>query len=90
MANHKSAAKRAKQNIKRRERNRAKQSVVKAHIRTVLTAIEGKKADDIKTTLASAVSAIEKARASGLLHRNNASRKIGRLTIRAAKASAAK
>lgn len=80
MANHKSAAKRARQNIIRRNRNRSALTVVKGQVQEVLTGIETKKGAELKEVLAKAVKEIEKARASGLLHPNNAARKVSRLT----------
>lgn len=84
MANHKSAAKRARQNDKRRLRNKAATSVVKTKVREVLAAIGTKPAEEVKATLEDAVRAISKAGSSGILHKKNAARKISRLTRRAA------
>ena len=80
MADHKSAAKRARQNLKRRARNRSATTVVRNEVLGVTTALVSKTGDELKSALKSAVSAIDKARASGILHRNNAARKISRLT----------
>jgi small subunit ribosomal protein S20 len=87
MANHKSAEKRARQNEKRRLRNRTRNTTVKNKIRTVLESIGTKSADEVKAALEEAVKVIDKARSAGVLHRNNASRKISRLTRRAQAAS---
>lgn len=84
MANHKSAAKRARQNDKRRLRNQAASSVVKTKVRGLLAAIGTKPAEEVKATLEDAVRAINKAGSAGILHKKNAARKISRLTRRAA------
>lgn len=80
MANHPSAIKRAKQNIKRRERNKRVKSAIKTQIKKVLMAMEEKKADKVKEQFRLAVSLIDKGASKGVLHRNNAARKISRLS----------
>ena len=82
MANHKSAAKRARQNEKRRLRNNSVTSGMRHQIREVLTAINAGTAEEAQKVLAQAVRVIDKARTSGILHRNTASRYIGHLTKR--------
>ena len=80
MANHKSAQKRNRQNIKIRLRNRSARSTV----RTVATNI--KTAKDKKEALRLAQSALAKAATKGLVHKKNAARKIARLARSVAKA----
>lgn len=80
MATHKSAEKRARQNEKRRQRNAAVKSGVKTRVKSVLGAVEDKKQDDARKSLAEAIVVIDKAAAKGVLHKNTASRKISRLT----------
>ena len=79
MANHKSALKRAKQNEKRRLRNKMTKSVMKNAVRNV---VEAKEAGDDNTEklLRKAQSTIAKAAKKGVLHKNTAARKISRLT----------
>jgi len=55
---------------------------VKTIVKKVQTAVDEKKADDAKTLLRNAVSAIGKAVSKGALKRNTASRRISRLTLR--------
>ena len=81
MANHKSALKRHRQSLVRRERNRATKSHVKKAVKAVIVAVEQNMADDARTALADAVPVIAKA-AKGTIHKKNASRKISRLTRR--------
>lgn len=80
MATHKSAAKRARQNDKRRERNKAVVSNLRSKIRAVVESAGSKPAEELKTALAEAVRTITQARSKGVLHRKNAARKVSRLT----------
>lgn len=79
---HKSTIRRARQAERRSERNRAASNTVKTLIKKVESAVAGKKADEAKTSLLEATSAIGKAVSKGILHRNTASRRISRLTLR--------
>ncbi len=81
MANHKSAIKRNRQSIVRREKNRQ----AKAALRTIVkkfTAAVDKEPEAAKEILASVVPAIAKAASKGIIHKNAASRKISRLSKR--------
>ncbi len=80
MANHKSAIKRHKQNEKRRIRNASVKTSVKSSIKKVREAITNSDATEAKSSLATAVSKLDGAVTKGVLHRNNASRKVSRLT----------
>ena len=80
MANHKSALKRARQNEVRRVRNKGYKTRVKKAIREVRTAIDGNSAEQARESLVKAVSIIQKTASKGVVHGNNASRKISRLT----------
>lgn len=89
MAHHKSAQKRIKQSLKKRERNRT----VKGALRTVIkqfqtTLVKG--AEEAKGVLETAVPVIAKAASKGIIHKKNAARKISRLTIKLNKAMAAR
>jgi small subunit ribosomal protein S20 len=79
---HKSTIRRARQADRRHERNRATFNTVKTLIKRVQTAVAEKKTDEAKTSLQEAASAIGKAVSKGILHRNTASRRISRLTLR--------
>ncbi|MGE0646061.1 MAG: 30S ribosomal protein S20 [Nitrospira sp.] len=76
---HKSTIRRARQSERRHERNRSTINAVKTVIKKVQSAVAGKKADEAKTSLQEATSAIGKAVSKGALHRNTASRRISRL-----------
>ncbi len=80
MANHASAIKRHKQSEKRRLRNAGVKSSLRTVVKKVKEAQEAGKADEAKANLQKAVSELDKAVTKGVIHRNNASRKISRLT----------
>jgi small subunit ribosomal protein S20 len=79
---HKSTIRRARQAERRHERNRAAVNTVRTLIKKVQSAVAGKKADEAKTSLLEATSAIGKAVSKGVFHRNTASRRISRLAHR--------
>lgn len=87
MANVKSAKKRIRVIEKKTLRNRMVKSQVKTEIRKVMTELQNGNAEAAKANLQSAISAIDKARAKGVYHKNNAARKISRLTKAVNKAS---
>ncbi len=79
MANHKSALKRHRQSEKRRIRNTAVKSALKTSIKGVRSAIEKGDAKEAAVKLKTTGSELDRAVTKGVLHRNNASRKISRL-----------
>lgn len=86
MATHKSSAKRARQTIKKTNRNRSHESSVKTAVKKFRAAVESKDKKEVLATLLSAAqSKIAKAAKRGLYHGNTASRKISRLTALIAK-----
>ena len=85
MANrHKSAIKRNRQNAKRQERNRVVRSRVKTDVRKVREAVDRQDGPAAESELRAAIKEISKAASKGILHRNNASRRIARLSKRVA------
>lgn len=81
MANHKSALKRNRQSIVRRDRNRINRTKVKTAVKKVDTAIEVESSvEKAQEALKSAVPVIERAAVKGAFHKKTASRKISRLT----------
>lgn len=82
MATHKSAEKRHRQNEKRRVRNHALKARLRTLVKRVLTALDGKDTAAAETELRIAARALDKAVTKGVLHRNNASRRLSRLTLR--------
>lgn len=77
---HKSAIKRARQSIKRHQRNKAVLHGTKTVTKKVKAAVAGKNPELAQTLLRDATSALSKAVTKGALHRKTASRKISRLT----------
>lgn len=82
MANHKSAAKRARQAPKRAARNTNVKSAVKTYEKKLMKAIEAKSAD-AKELLKQYTSKMMQAVTKGAIKKETASRKIGRLSTRA-------
>ncbi len=82
LANIKSAAKRARQNVKRRERNKRVKSLLKTSIRRFEEALEEGDHEEAREKLNAAVRRIDKAAAKGILHKNNAARKKSSLSRR--------
>jgi len=79
MANHPSAEKRNRQNIKRRARNRAFRSEIRTTIRSVLKAAESGDKETAESKLKTATSLLGKASIKGLHHKNNVARRVSRL-----------
>jgi small subunit ribosomal protein S20 len=80
LANHKSAIKRHKQSEKRRLRNTAVKSTIKTAVKKVRVAADSGNKDEAADNLKTAAKLLDKAVTKGVLHRNNASRRISRLT----------
>ncbi len=81
MANIKSAKKRILVNRKRADRNKAIKSATKTAIKKVHAAIEANDKEAAKAALHDATSIIAKAAGKGVYHKNNASRKISKLSL---------
>jgi small subunit ribosomal protein S20 len=90
VANHPSAVKRNRQNIKRRSRNSARRHQVRTAERKLRKTLEGKDQKVIKTTLSATVAEIMLAKSKGLIPANRASRKVARLSRAAHKATTKK
>jgi len=80
LANHKSAAKRARQSIKRQQRSSHTQKTVRSSEKKLRTAISENNKEQSETLLKDYISKIAKAAQKGYYHANTASRKIGRLS----------
>jgi small subunit ribosomal protein S20 len=79
MANHKSAEKRVRQNVKRNEINRANRSQLRTQIKKLRAAITGQ--DGAAGELLNpTISLIDKAVNKGIIHRNTAARYKSRLS----------
>lgn len=82
MANIKSAIKRARQNVKLRQRNTSARSMYRTYIKNVLKAVEAGDHEAAKTAYSKAQPVIDKATGKGLLHKNKAARIKSRLSAR--------
>jgi small subunit ribosomal protein S20 len=74
---HKSAQKRARQAIKRTERNKFYKARIKTAVKNVLSA---KNKENAEKELKSAVSMLDKVASKGVIHKNKAANKKSRLT----------
>jgi len=79
MANHKSAAKRARQSVKRNELNRARRSKVRTLTKGVEKAVSAKDVKEATLALRTAEAGLARAASRGTLHPKTASRKTSRL-----------
>jgi small subunit ribosomal protein S20 len=79
MANHKSALKRARQTVKRTERNRFYKTRIKNITRAVREAVEAGDVEKAKEALKSANQNFHKYVSKGVLKKNTAARKVSRL-----------
>ena len=79
MANIKSQIKRNKQNEKRRLRNRVYRGSARVAVREARSAIKSENIEEAKTAVLEAISALDKAAEKGVIHKNNAARRKGRL-----------
>ena len=79
MANIKSAIKRNRQNEKRRQHNRIFRGAARTAVKKARLAIEAEDLEAAREATMVAVSALDKAAEKGILHKNNASRRKGRL-----------
>lgn len=75
-----SAIKRARQAEKRNERNRVERSKIKSAVKSVEAAAKAGDKDAAKSILLSAVKVINSSKSKGIIHKNNAARKVSRLT----------
>jgi small subunit ribosomal protein S20 len=78
LANIKSQIKRNRQNEKRRLLNRTSRGGARAAVNLARTALETN-APDTKEAVMKAISAIDRAAQKGVIHKNNAARRKGRL-----------
>ena len=79
MANIKSAIKRNRQNKKRRLRNRIYRGQARTYISDARSSIEEENLEEARAATFKAISALDKAAAKGILHKNNVARRKSRL-----------
>ncbi len=77
---HKSAVKRHRQNVKRQARNQIVTTHVRRAVRELREVIAKKDSATAETMLRTTMKTIDKAVTKGVLHRNNAARRISRLS----------
>jgi small subunit ribosomal protein S20 len=82
MANHFSALKRARQTVKREDRNRANRSRLRGALRDLKESLAKGDKQATETTYRQTVSALDKAIQKGVIHKNTASRYKSRLSAR--------
>ena len=80
MANIKSAIKRARQNVKRRQHNASARSMYRTYVKNVLKAVEAGDQEAARVAYAKAQPIIDKAAGKGLIHKNKAARIKSRLS----------
>jgi len=79
---NRSAIKRAGQAEKKRLRNAHIKSTMKTYIKKLTVAMEKKNKEELNDAFKKAVAFISKASSKGVIHKNNAARKISRLSKR--------
>lgn len=79
MANHKDAIKRHKQSEKARMANRTYRSQLRNIVKRVRELVAAGKADEANTTLRTATSVIQRVAGKGVIHHNQAARRVARL-----------
>ena len=82
MANHKSAAKRAKQTIVKTERNRFYKTRIKNVTKAVLTAVEANEKDKAVEAVKTVNSYLHHCVSKGILKKATAARKVSRLQLK--------
>jgi small subunit ribosomal protein S20 len=79
MATHKDALKRARQAEAARLRNRTYKTKVKSAVKAVRDAVAAGKVEPAQAALREAMSTLHKVASKGVIHKNNAARRISRL-----------
>jgi small subunit ribosomal protein S20 len=84
MANTKSAAKRARQTVRRTSRNRKVKATIKGELKGIRAAITGGKKDEAAKLLPQVSSVLDRAAKTGRIHKNKANRHKGELAVQIA------
>ncbi len=80
MKKNKSAIKKARQSDRAHLRNMHVKSTMKTNIKKVLLASQAKDKDGLQQALKEAITCINKAASKGVIHKNNAARRVSRLS----------
>ena len=81
MANIRSAEKRARQNVKRYERNRILRTAARTSVKNARAAIASGDGAAAQEAVLKAEIALDRAASKGVIHSNNASRRKGRIKL---------
>jgi len=79
MATHKDALKRHRQSLKRRARNRHYRTMMRNRVKAVRTAVDEGDLPAAQEAFKEAMSVIHRVASKGVIHRNQAARRISRL-----------
>ena len=90
MANHKSAAKRARQSVKKNVINSKRKSTARTHEKSLVKALSEKNVSEIPALLKKYMSQMTKAAQKGVFKKETVARKIGRLSARVHQALSSK
>jgi small subunit ribosomal protein S20 len=82
---NKSALKANRQNIKRREHNRALRSQLRTGLKSIRKSLDAKNVEGAKTAVRDLQSLVDKMATKGIIHKNTASRYKSRLAARISK-----
>ena len=82
---NKSALKANRQNIKRREHNRALRARLRTGLKAIRKSLDDKNVEGAKTALGKLQSLVDKMATKGIIHKNTASRYKSRLAAKIAK-----
>ena len=82
---NKSALKANRQNVKRREHNRALRSKLRTGLKAIRKSLDEKNTDGAKAALRDLQSLVDKMATKGIIHKNTASRYKSRLVARSTK-----
>jgi small subunit ribosomal protein S20 len=88
LANHVSAAKRARQSEKRRLNNRNRKGEMRTAVKGLLAAVDAGDKEAAAAALIKATSLIDSAGRRGTIHKNQASRRVSRLSAKVKSISA--
>jgi len=80
LATHKSALKRHRQSLVRRERNRQVKGGIRKGAKRVHAAVEAGNVEEAQEWLQVTIKRLDKAAQKGVIHKNNAARRKSRLT----------
>ena len=82
MANHKSAAKKARRDAEARLRNRSNRSELKTAVKKFLVAVSTGSKTDAAALLPTTLGVVDRAVRKGVIHKNAANRAKSRLTLK--------